>query len=216
MLLPWWIQHAEHSLFGWVKIYSVALAVSWLLALRFTALSEKKWTYYFGFLILVLNILEAVILDVAKGNYINYMNAAAGVLLIITLPGPHSITVDEESPFRDLTWDIPLNWIIGYTIWNIVLVYLQRPQHLGMHAAILGAALLVGIKNNKLWLQARAYTLAIFLMLFFSYKPMFVALRPPEIANGAVSLAGAVISLGWMIVHFAVFRRSSKYNFHIE
>lgn len=200
-LLPWWIIHEEHSFFGWLKLYSVTLSVSWFMAFRSTTLSEKKWAYYIVFMALTFNILEAVILDIAEAYYANYINAAAGVLLIITLPGLRSISLDKESAYHDLAWDIPIGWIIGYTIWNIVFVYLQTPQHMGMHAAILGAALIVGFINNKLWIQARAYTLGIFLMLFFTYKPMFDVLRTPEITNEGMALVGVVISLGWMIVH---------------
>ncbi len=102
VLLPWWIAHEEHSLFGWLKIYSISLSVSWALGVRFTALKEKKWAYVVIYVLLLLNIFEAVVLDIAEGHLLNYLNAIAGVLLIVTMPRAHTIRVDETGPYRDL------------------------------------------------------------------------------------------------------------------
>lgn len=199
VLFPWWKKHEKHSLFGWVKLYSITIGVSWYLAIRFTQLQDYQWSYIIAYLIVAANILEAAIKDISKKSFTNYLNATAGILLIVTLAGYSSMSVNVSSPYRDFAWDIPIYWIIGYTIWNIVMVYLHTPQHFGMHVAVLGSALIIGLMDNTLWLQARAYTLGIFFMLFFTYKPMFDPLRTPKVTHEKVALAGVILSLGWMI-----------------
>jgi hypothetical protein len=136
VLLPWWIHHAPHSLFGWVKIYSVTGAVAWLNGLRHTRLGERRWAYHLGHFFLLVNILEAVALGSASGGVWDLANAGTGVLLMLTLPGRQAIRVIEDSPHRDVAYDIPRIWIVGYTAWNIALILLERHAHIGMHSAI--------------------------------------------------------------------------------
>jgi hypothetical protein len=174
---PFWKKREKHSLFGWVKLYSVTFSVAFSVFMRFTALQEFDWTYLLIYLLLVLNIVEAILLDISKRSYKHYLNAFAGLALILTLPATSTIRVDTLSIYNDLSWTIPLSWVIGYTIWNLVFVYIQTPQHVAMHTAVLGSALIIGFLSSDLWLQARAYTLGIFLILFFTRKPLFDPLR---------------------------------------
>ena len=200
ILIPWWREHEKHSRFGWIKLYSAAFAVLWFMFIRFTTLQNYQWAFFVVYLIVALNILEAVLLDIFKKTFSHYCNAAAGILLIVTLATYSSMGLDSSGLYRDLTWNIPVYWILGYTIWNLVIVYLHTPQHFGMHIAVLGSALIVGIIDNNLWIQARAYTLAIFFMLFFTYKPMFDPVRTPANTHQKLAVGGVALSLGWMIV----------------
>ncbi len=72
-----------------------------------------------------------------------------------------------------------------------------------MHGAILGVALVIGLARPELWVQARAYTLGTFLLLFFTYKPGFVALRPPGPGSEAVAAGWVVLGFVLMLVHVA-------------
>lgn len=200
LLFPWWRKSGKHSLFGWVKTYSTVFGVAWLIALRFTDMQNFEWAFVIGYLILVTNILEAMILDISQKNTKHSINALAGLILLFTLPGYTAISVDESSQYRDLIWDIPLYWIIGYTLWNILFVYMQTPKHLGMHIAVLGSAFVVGLIDNKLWLQTRGYTLGIFLIIFFTYKPTFDSLRTPNVTHEKIALGVALFNLLWAIL----------------
>ncbi len=109
----------------------------------------------------------------------------------------------EDSPHRDVAYDIPRIWIVGYTAWNVALILLERHAHIGMHGAILGVALVIGLARPDLWLQTRAYTLGTFLVLFFTWKPAFGALRPTGAGSESVAKAWVVLGLVVIVVHAA-------------
>ncbi len=203
LLLPWWIHHAPHSVFGWVKVYSVAGALVLLNGLRHTRLGERRWAFHAVHLFLLVNILEAVALGAASGGLWDLANAGTGVLLMLTLPGARTIRVLEDSAHQDVAYDIPRIWIVGYTVWNVALILLENHAHIGMHGAILGVALVIGLARPELWFQARAYTLGTFLLLFFTYKPGFIPLRPPGPGSESVAVAWVVVGLVSMVLHTA-------------
>ncbi|MGK5092741.1 DUF5692 family protein [Deltaproteobacteria bacterium TL4] len=210
-LLPWWLEHGSHNLFSWVKIYSVTMGVCWFTLCRYTQLKDKRWPFYVGYMILALNILEAVLKDISKEHYIHYINAVAGILLIFTLPGPKHIKVDMESKHRDFTWDTPIQWIIGYTLWNFAFIYLCVSRDTYIHIAVLGAPLIIGIFNNKLWLQARGFTLGLFGIMIYTYRPMFSEIMRPNQYDQILGLVAASLSLGWMSLYFVLFMKN-KYQ----
>ncbi len=203
VLLPWWIHHAPHSLFGWVKIYSITGAVAWLNVLRYTSLAERGWAYHVGHLFLLVNIVEAVVLGAVSGGVWDLANAGTGVLLMLTCPGSRAIRVIEDSPHRDVAYDIHRIWIVGYTAWNVAFILREHHDHIGMHASILGVALVVGLARPELWVQTRIYTLGTFLVLFFTWKPGFVPLRPADPGSEPVAVGWAILGLVVMVVHAA-------------
>ena len=145
-----WFVHA--------KLFSVWLASIWKWAIRFTKLSEKTWALMVVQFLLMLNCAEASVKDFQMGNY---LNAAAGFLLVLTVPGPKTISVDKEGKWRDFFYDIPFLWVLGYTIWNFTFVAGSFPHMYRMHIPILLAALIPGYFNNRMWNQARGFTLGI-------------------------------------------------------
>lgn len=200
ILLPLWLQE-EHTIFAWIKIYSVVLGAGWIAAVRYTSLQYKDWVKAVFYPFLALNIAEAVIQDIINGHPLNYINAVTGIILIATLPGARSVTIDEEKGYKDLFWNIPILWIISYTIWNLMFIHMTFPIHTGLHASVLGAALIVGLINNKLWIQARAYTLGIFALLLFTYAPILEPIYTPRVIIEPMAWIGVTIGLVLAIVH---------------
>jgi len=122
-LAPGWIQLSrdpamDWPTFLWVKTWSVVLACSWFALCRArpqtfssTIVGRSMW------LLLVVNIMEAVVLDWQGGHY---MNAAAGALLCASiLPrAAAGAEITKRHGCHLLEIDLPWAWIIGYTVWN--------------------------------------------------------------------------------------------------
>ncbi len=150
--------------FAWVKTYSVLLGCAWISLIRFTSYIQPKIGYRVVFFILAANILEASILDFTNGHIIN---AIAGLLVILTMPKPKKITTEHQSSIKDLNYDTSYLWIIAYTVWNSCFLYINWDARLWLQTtAVLGAPLLMAVLfGRKTWLQARAYTLGIYIIL---------------------------------------------------
>ncbi|NLH00598.1 MAG: hypothetical protein GX488_01640 [Clostridiales bacterium] len=156
-------------------------------------LSEKKWALCFPPLILAINIIEACARDIQVGNTYkvltqvleegttntyfnlmggpwNFMNAAAGILNIITITGWFGIVIRKKTDkdgSRDMLWpDMLWFWIIAYDLWNFAYTYNCLPHH----AWYCGLALLIAptlcafTVGKGAWLQHRAQTLALWCM----------------------------------------------------
>ena len=98
------------------------------------------------------------------------MNGIAGIINIITISGWFGIIISHDKQ-KDMIWP----WIIAYDVWNFAYVY----NCVGDHSFYAGAALLISctlaaffVKKGS-WLQARAQTLAFWMMFTMSY-PTFV------------------------------------------
>ena len=173
LLSPYWFQHnTDVGLFPWVKLYTIAFSVSWLTALRFTAFGELAGARFCILLLLVFNIEEALAQDAFGGHLAHYLILLSGILLIVTLPRPLSaVQIDIAGPYRDLHFrGMTRTWIVEYTAWNGVFLFLNFPFVAGYQFAVLGAALLVGLYDPQLWLQARGYTLGISLLLLATFR----------------------------------------------
>lgn len=153
-------------------------------------LSENKVALCFPPLILSINILQAVARDIevgytywmmnsgaiegeimgVMGGPWNYMNAAAGILNIITITGWFGIVIRKETKLdksRDMLWpDMLWFWIIAYDIWNFVYTYNCIPTHswYAGFALLLAPTLCAFTVGKGAWLQHRAQTLAIWCM----------------------------------------------------
>lgn len=153
-------------------------------------LRDYKVVLIFPPLILAVNILQAVARDLQIGlNYWNvhsgpimgevvgvmggpwnYMNAAAGLINIITITGFFGIVIRKKTKkdtSRDMLWpDMLWFWIIAYCIWNFAYTYNALPTH-SFYAglALLVAPTLCAFTIGKgAWLQHRAQTLALWCM----------------------------------------------------
>lgn len=169
-LIPFWLKGNIDNWFHWVKIYSVVSANIFFIAFRHTKLHDKKWPKYIIYAFLSVNILEACIQDFTMGQISHILNGIAGLLLIFTLNDINTIEPDSESKSKDLAWDIPFLWVVGYTIWNYTFVYSNFPAHAGNSVAVLGIPLAIAVWKNKYWLQARAITLGVYLIILFSFQ----------------------------------------------
>jgi hypothetical protein len=160
--------------FHWAKLYSVIIALLGFTYMRFSNKKLTKFWKIFPALILSVNILEAVVDDM--GNYFelggiwHVLNALAGVFSIIALSGWTAIYIDKKKK-KDMLWlDLGIFWIITYDIWNLAYIYFCNPTHTGYGIAVLLAATIPAIFIKKgTWIQARAYTLSIWMMLLFTF-----------------------------------------------
>ena len=159
-------------------------------------LVDKKWALCFPPLILAINIIEAVIRDIEVGlSYSggtgfevgadilfggpwNYMNAAAGILNIITITGWFGICLRKKTKkdgSMDMLWpDMLWFWIIPYDLWNFAYTYNCLPGHSWYcgFALLLAATLCAFTTGKGAWLQHRAHTLALWCM-FAQTFPLF-------------------------------------------
>jgi hypothetical protein len=209
ILTPFWIQGDSTPLcrqfdnpvfFCWLKLYSVSIAACWFTWLRFSPLKDRWWAHYVSLLILPLNIIEAIVQDVVSCQLHHYLNAAAGVLLVVTLPfAQKAFQVRVRNTCQDLDWEgVSRTWIAGYTIWNWVFIYHTFPVIAGQHLAVLGAAFVVGMCDPRRWLQARTYSLAIALFLLFTFPTFLVSrLGTVEWSNDRANIVCACVSLGF-------------------
>jgi hypothetical protein len=176
ILTPYWIQVNELGLFSWFKYYTVFFCVCWGTALRFTSLGNRAWARSTIALLLAMNILEAVVVDLVGHGSGHALNAAAGSLLIVTLPfGANSTRIDSASCYRDLLYGTGRRWVIGYTLWNWAFVYLNYPSLTGHHTAVLAAGWIVAMIDPRRWGQTRASTLGISLLFTATFYNDMVA-----------------------------------------
>lgn len=161
-------------------------------------LSEYKWALIFPPLILAINICEAVARDIEVGMkytgggfladenmaYVlggswNYMNAAAGILNILTITGFFGICLrkwSKEDTSRDMLWpDMLWFWIVAYDVWNFTYTYNCLPHHSWYcgFALLLAPTLCAFTLGKGAWLQHRAHTLALWCM-FAQTVPAFI------------------------------------------
>lgn len=178
---------AGKTWFAWVKVVSALAGVYGFLLIRFTELGKKKFAMVFPGAILALNIAEAVFRELEvffayparaldpAGNVImggpwNLLNAAAGVLTIVTLTGFVGIRV-SKSKSRDMIWpDMTWLYIAGYTVWNFTYVYnciSNRALYAGLGILLAAVIAEYGFKRGA-WLQHRAQILSLYAMFSLS------------------------------------------------
>ncbi|PZU07758.1 DUF5692 family protein [Sphingomonas sp.] len=212
ILLPLWLHSDFDTIFRWVKLYSSIAGAALFTLFRFNGLHRYNWVKSLVALVLAVNIAEAVSQDVASGALANLLNAAAGILNIVTIHRWLGIRRDDESP-HDMLWPgMTVGWIIAYDIWNITFVYLNFPNTVLFTAAIVIAPTLAAIFVKKgTWMQARAYTLAIYMMYIFSFEVLLtkhigLQLSVPLPRSEGIALAVAIFSfsfnLAYALLHF--------------
>lgn len=167
-LTPYWLTVNDYGWFLWLKCYTVFACVCWGTVVRFTRLGERRWARLSIPLLLAGNILEAVALDMTSGGLAHGLVAVVGLVLIGTIPMGHRATT-VGGPYRDLRLPLTRGWVVGYTAWNWAFVALNFPALLGHHTAVLAAALIVGLIDPQRWLQARACTLGLNLLMMATF-----------------------------------------------
>lgn len=203
-------------------------------------LRDHKWIFLFPAFILAINILQAVTRDIeiaalhwnthsgpimgevvgVMGGPWNYMNAAAGILNIITITGFFGIIIRKKTKkdnSRDMIWpDMLWFWIIAYCIWNFAYTYNALPSH-SFYAglALLAAPTLCAFTIGKgAWLQHRAQTLALWCMFAqtfprFQDEGLFVVQSTYNeaiyITVSALALAANAVVLIYMV--YRIFKK---------
>ncbi|MGN6712035.1 DUF5692 family protein, partial [Anaerocolumna jejuensis] len=196
-------------------------------------LADKKWALCFPPLILAINILEAVSRDIQVGlqysgggnladgsMYVlggswNFMNAAAGILNIITITGWFGIKLRKKTSTdksQDMLWpDMLWFWIIAYDLWNFTYTYNCLPGHSWYcgFALLLAPTVCAFTVGKGAWLQHRAHTLALWCM-FAQTIPAFIDKgtfavsssynKAPLFFFGLISLLSNIAVLIYMIV----------------
>ena len=217
--------------FHLAKVYSAtAGCIGFWCIKHIKGASEKKWLLCFPPLILAINIIEAVIRDIEVGmNYAvmaqdttadtsvmlmggpwNYMNAAAGILNIITITGWFGICLRKQTSrdkSKDMLWpDMLWFWIIAYDLWNFVYTYNCLPHHAWYcgFALLLAPTLCAFTLGKGAWLQHRAATLALWCMFaqtfpFFQDESMW---RVDSTYNPTIYMIFGALALGANIAVF--------------
>lgn len=177
--------------FAWVKTYSALVGCYIGLILRFSKRAQaRNWCYVLPAAILILNIIEAIareleVMGMAAGAvdgmfYLggpwNAMNAAAGVLNILTLSGWFGIVITKDRR-HDLVWpDMTWFWIVAYDLWNFAYVYNCLTDRAFFSAALLLSCTIPAFLIKKgAWAQHRVHTLAIYMMLMMTVPNFFVS-----------------------------------------
>lgn len=216
--------------FAWVKTYSALAGVIGFMAIRhLKRLDGSKFMYLFPALILGINILEAVYRDIEvfmsfngasvvengltmMGGPWNLMNAAAGILNIVTITGWLGIRI-ARTKSRDMVWpDMLWFWIIAYDLWNVAYCYnciSDRSMYSGV-ILIVAATIAAFFFKKGAWLQHRAQTLALYAMFNLTF-PAFAdasqfavkASHSPTamMVLSAAALAANVAVLVYELVH---------------
>ncbi|UAL10176.1 DUF5692 family protein [Caulobacter segnis] len=207
VLIPLWMHAGFDGLFRWTKLYSAIFGAAVFTLYRHNGLDRFKWMGAAVAGILAINIFEAVTQDYASGHLANYLNAAAGVLNIVTISWWTGIKRDENKP-HDMLWPgMTAFWIIAYDAWNITFVYLNFPTTIFYTVAVVVAPTLAALFIKKgTWMQARAYTLAIYMMYIFSFKALAeqylgLHLALPLPRNEGIAMTMALISVGLNLVY---------------
>jgi hypothetical protein len=203
ILTPFWIKSNDFGPFLWIKTYSIMFCVSWGSWLRFTSGGDKALLRRTIAWLLAANILEALVLDILGTGIAHNLNALAGILLLATMPrSTMSTRIDRASRHQDIRYDVSLAWIVGYTLWNWVFVYLNYPALAGHHIAVLSAALILACIDPQRWLQTRAATLGLNLLFMATSYPGTIAVSD---ATGwfdeRTAIIAASLSFAWLVIH---------------
>lgn len=208
---PHWIENSYHvglcpqsPVFPVVKLYSMLFCACFATALRCTKLRNWRNMLAAAYWLMIVNLLEAMVRDLVVDDLAHWLNAAACGLLMITLPvRPVSVKAADKSGILDLHWSSTSRmWIVGYTLWNGVFVYLNFPDLCGREIAVLAAALLVGMLRPERWLQARTYTLAADLLILFLWpSAVHGFIDTGDWNNVTARFLGALASISFLAIY---------------
>jgi len=164
----------EVGWFPWIKLVTVLVCLNWFAAIRTERLAYLPWVGWSVYLLLSINIVEAILRDEQAGTWANILSGIAGVLVILTLRiSEHPVEV--SGPRRELLFSPTTRWwILEYTLWNWAFVYLNFPEISGHQLAVLLAAAIPAMWRPARWLQARAITLGISAMSLATFPELVV------------------------------------------
>ena len=165
-----------------------------------------------------INVLEVGVMDLQSGNL---ANALASVVVILAFPRLGLARV-EDSARRGLSY--PMSWhaIIAYCAWHMAFVYGYGSGHghagdyLVINAAVLAVPVVAAWRyGTRLWLHARAYTLAMWLLMVEmtvmdhpAFWPLTHGALYHPVAHRLVGAASLLIAVG-SLAHLYLRRRSA-------
>ncbi|MGI5985411.1 MAG: hypothetical protein GXY01_00320 [Clostridiales bacterium] len=204
--------------FAWIKVYSALVGCYIGLGLRFSKkMQSKKWCLVLAPTILALNIMEAVAREIQvmgmqgiiddmfyMGGPWNAMNAAAGIINMLTICGWFGIIISKDK-HHDLVWpDMMWFWIIAYDLWNFAYVYNCLTDRAFYSAALLISCTIPAFTIKKgAWAQHRVHTLALYMMLMMTIPDFFVHGKY-AVASTHSSTAYYAVSILALAVNIAV------------
>ena len=227
--------------FGTVKTISALIGVWGFLLIRYCpSVARSKFAAIFPAAILAINICEAVYRDVEVfrtfpsptvdeagltllGGYWNLFNAAAGVLLLVTLTGWVGIRV-ANTPSRDMVWPDQLwFWILAYDMWNAAYCYnciSTRSMYAGI-ALLTSCTFAEAYLQRGVWLQHRAQTLALFgmfsLAVDYNHMPAFaIDSTYSPAAWGALSIAAFCVNLAVFVYMLHTMHKTHRNPYRSE
>lgn len=208
ILTPFWIGGTPHYIFTWAKLYSIIAYAGLYFLFHLAWFRQMAWAKILFPIVLAANIIEAVLQDASLMFAPSIINACSGLLLILTIPRWKDIAVDTASAMHDVIWpQMSWLWIGSYVVWNWTFVYLGFPEHAAYHFIVLLACVIPALFKRTLWLQARVYTLAVWMICFFSFYNIIMQNamtlpRPYEFL-----LFASLVSLSFNVVNFVVTHR---------
>lgn len=209
------------------KLISVLIACYISLAMRYSKrIQNIKGVYILPSLILIINIAGAIIkeLTIFYGNeYIsgiwNYFNITSGIILCITLVGWSGIYITETKS-RNMVWnDMTWYWIIGYNLWNYTYSYNVYGNLSFYSLAILLSATYLAFREVRgVWLQYRAYTLAISYIALFTVPSLLlnnhivVYSSSNNVYKLIISIITLIVCISTFIYRYYTLKRSYRCN----
>jgi hypothetical protein len=210
VFIPLWLNAPFDGWFRWIKLYSAVAGSVIFTIFRFHGVDKNKWWKFAVMAILAINIAEAVMQDWSQPDLANKLNAFAGVLNIVTISRWMTIKRDESKP-HDMLWPgMTTFWILAYDLWNFVFSYLNFPNTVAISFVVLLAPTIAAMFIKKgTWLQARAFTLAIYFIYLFTFKGwadnnLDVSLTVVLPRSEGLAMGLAIASLVVNVIYFAL------------
>ncbi len=194
-LFPVWVMQDNQPIFGWVKLISVIIACIWINLLRLTKLGEKRFLLNVIIIIFIGNILEAMIQNIFEPTVVNLLNSLLGILLVGTICFKERIFVSYEDQSNLFWFGVNKTWIVAYSLWNLVFIYNHFQMSFYYHLIVLAIPLLFDFLRPGIWGQTRAYTLAIWMLLQFTFSDLLDSWAWNISANDYLSHSGNLIAV---------------------
>lgn len=209
------LAYADLSWFGWAKLYTLAVGCCLVQLARGRGAAgsvpggaageaphPSRRVRWLILAVLAVNILEAAIREAQRGYPVN---ALAGVVLVLLLPGPSSLTVVDDGGRPGLAVRLGLPWILAYTAWNWAFTCAVFPTRLADQVALLVAPLLLARGDLDRWLELRAFSLGAYMLVLIGVKDLlhlpWFADAPAEVGSSYPVFVGvSVASVGWALV----------------
>lgn len=192
-----WQKNTINAWFVWAKTYTMIFSISWMLLLRNGQITNMKYGRLVSEICLMANIIEAIITNILGNDFPRWINIMTGILLLITLPrGSNKIWIENKNSY----WNIPYSWLLGYTLWNICFIYLEFPHVFYDHLSLLIAAGFISLLyQRELWVQARGFTLGLFI-IGRQINSNYFHIDRPRINDSNISILLSLLGLCWMML----------------